>query len=195
MKKAVSVMLCLCAVMTFLLSTAAASSFPDVPDDAPYAEAAEYLNDAGIMQGDTKGNFNPHQTITRAQMAAIVCRILEETNTVEANSIIFSDVSKSHWANNYIMLASQLGIVNGYSDKTFKPENNVTYEQSVAMVVRAIGRTGRIQIPENYPDGFLQTALDNHWLDGISSEKGEFLSRADIAMLIYNYYINTATIM
>lgn len=71
------------------------SVFPDVADDAPYAEAAEYLNDVGIMQGDEKGNFNPDKTVTRAEMAALICRMLGETeNLAKANT--FTDVPVSH---------------------------------------------------------------------------------------------------
>ena len=160
--------------------TMAASVFPDVDEYVYYAEAVEFVNDAGIMCGDDKGNFNPNKTVTRAEMATIVCRMLDETE-----NLTISNITK----------AAEFSIVSGYGNGKFGPNDPVTYEQAVTMVVRAVGRTGQIQVPTNYPDGFLQTALDNDWLDGISSEKGEFLSRADIAVLIYNYYMNTATIM
>lgn len=172
----------------------AASVFPDVDEYVYYAEAVEFVNDAGIMCGDDKGNFNPNKTVTRAEMATIVCRMLDETENLTISNT-FSDVPNTHWANKYITKAAEFSIVSGYGNGKFGPNDPVTYEQAVTMVVRAVGRTGQIQVPTNYPDGFLQTALDNDWLDGISSEKGEFLSRADIAVLIYNYYMNTATIM
>lgn len=172
----------------------AASLFPDVDEYVCYAEAVELVNDAGIMCGDDKGNFSPNKTVTRAEMATIVCRMLDETENL-AISNTFTDVPNTHWANKYIVKAAELSIVNGYGNGKFGPNDPVTYEQAVTMVVRAVGRTGRIQVPTNYPDDFLQIALDNDWLDGISAEKGEFLSRADIAVLIYNYYMNTATIM
>ena len=54
----------------------AASIFPDVDQNAVYAEAVEYLNGIEVMQGDEKGNFNPDKIVSRAEMAVILHRVL-----------------------------------------------------------------------------------------------------------------------
>ena len=53
-----------------------ALEFSDVAEDADYAAAVDYISDLGIMVGDGTGRFNPDKTVTRAEMAATVCRML-----------------------------------------------------------------------------------------------------------------------
>lgn len=169
-----------------LTSTALATSFPDVDESAVYADAAEYLNEIGVMQGDTQGNFNPNQTVTRAQMAAIICRTLGEAENLITDGTRFTDVPASYWANGYIARAAELGIISGYQDGTFKPGNTVTYEQAITMVIRAANGDGEAQEIGGYPDGYITLALNFGLLNRIQGKIGDSLSRANVAILIYN---------
>lgn len=166
----------------------AAPSFPDVDEYAEHAAAVEYVSEWGIMVGDEKGNFNPYNTVTRAEMATIICRVLDETeNLIEDNSL-FIDVPTSHWANKYIVKAASLGIVSGYGNQKYGPSDNVTYEQAVTMIVRAIGKQSEASERGGYPDGFLAIAEEDGLLNGVFSANGEYLSRADIATILFNHY-------
>lgn len=49
-------------------------------------------------------------------------------------SFAFSDVAEKHWAKDYIDAAQKIGIINGYGDGTFKPENEVTAGEFIKMV-------------------------------------------------------------
>ena len=60
----------------------AGTSFPDVPDTAPYAEAASLMKGYGVFNGDANGNFNPNAGITRAEFAAVVCRTVGGENEI-----------------------------------------------------------------------------------------------------------------
>lgn len=174
-------------LLAFMLAVPARadSSFPDVDGDAPYAEAVEYLNDIGIMQGDEKGNFNPDKAVTRAEMAAIVCRMLGITEDLPMSSA-FSDVPASHWANQYVGIAAELGIVGGYGNGKFGPSDLVTYEQAVTMVIRAVGGEPEAVDVGGYPDGYISVADENGLLNGVSARKGDPMSRADVAVILYN---------
>lgn len=97
---------------TLICPVFAAPLFPDVDENAEYAEAVAYLKDVGIMRGDDKGNFNPNKTVTRAEMATIVCNMLGETEGLTVSEA-FSDVPTTHWANKYIAKAEELGIISG----------------------------------------------------------------------------------
>lgn len=173
--------------ITLLSCPAFAMSFPDVDDYLDYAAAIDYVSELGIMVGDDQGNFNPYKTVTRAEMATIVCRMLDETENLPS-STVFTDVPVGHWANAYIGRAAELGIVSGYGGGKFGPSDSVTYEQAVTMVVRAIGESDVAIKYGGYPDGFLAVAKEKSLLGEILAEKGELLSRADIAVLLYNYY-------
>lgn len=167
----------------------AASTFPDVDEHTEYTEAVEYLNEIGIMVGDDNGNFNPNKTVTRAEMAAIVCRVLGETENLSVSSA-FSDVPVSHWANGYIGKAATLGIVSGYGNGFFGPSDGITYEQAVTMLVRAVGSNEEALAAGGYPDGFLSVAQSKGFLSGLNIQKGVPLSRAYVAMILLNYFNN-----
>lgn len=170
-----------------LVCPAFAASFPDVDDTAEYAEAVELINELGIMTGDEKGNFNPDKTVTRAEMAAIVCRMLGETEGL-TTSEEFTDVPTGHWANAYISKAAELGIVNGDGNGHFMPSDSVTYEQAVTMVVRAAGWDENVDALGGYPEGYLFIAEGYQLISGITTKKGETLTRAHIAIMLFNYY-------
>ena len=61
--------------------------------------------------------------------------ILSFVFTAVASAVVFTDISK-HWAKNYIERAAENGLVTGYDDKTFKPDNNVTVLESLVMMSR-----------------------------------------------------------
>ncbi len=173
-------------ICALLSGTALASSFPDVPDDAAYVEAVEYLNSAGIMVGDKNGNFNPDGYVTRAQMTAVICRMLGETENLGTNGDRFTDVPASYWANGYIIKAAELEVVNGYQDGAFKPDNTVTYEQAITMVVRAMNMNELAIAAGGYPNGYVSTADEQGFLKGIQNLSGEPLKRATVAQILYN---------
>lgn len=171
--------------MVLLACPVSAMSFPDVDDYLDYAVAVDYVSDLGIMVGDDKGNFNPYKTVTRAEMATIICRMLDVTENLPS-STAFTDVPAGHWANAYVGKAAELGIVNGYGNGKFGPSDNVTYEQAVTMIIRAIGGENEAAKSGGYPDGFISLAETYGFTENVSAKKSEALSRADIAVILYN---------
>lgn len=171
-----------------LTCPALATSFPDVDDYLDYAVAVDYVSELGIMVGDNQGNFNPNKTVTRAEMATIICRMLGETENLPS-STAFTDVPTGHWANAYVGKAAELGIVNGYGGGKFGPSDPVTYEQAVTMIVRAIGDGEVATEHGGYPTGFLAVAKERGLVENIQVASGEAISRSDIAMILFNYYV------
>lgn len=171
-----------------------AGAFADVSAGSPHAQAAEYVQQVGLMVGDEKGNFNPDLPVTRAEMAVILCRMLGKTEDLSVSNR-FPDVAESHWANAYIGKVAELGIVNGYGSGMFGPGDHVSYEQAVTMVIRAVGAGEEAALRGGYPDGFLQTASNMGLLNSIQSAKGEDLNRANVALLLYNYGKNYGAVV
>jgi len=116
-----------------LATTGADGSFSDT--NGHWADAyIRALHRAGIVNGTGKGAFNPDQEITRAEMAAILARIL---NMSAANGTKFSDIN-GNWAADYINQLSQAGIVDGVGNGKFAPNATATREQSVAIIMRML---------------------------------------------------------
>ena len=178
--------LALVVVFAMMLSTVAfAGSFPDVADDADYASAIETLAAMGFFKGDDNGNFNPDATITRAEYAVIVCRLLgiEGSATGKCN---FTDAA-DHWATGYIKMANQYGIVKGYGDGNFGPDDAVKYEEAVKMLVCALGYEPMATSKGGYPTGYIAVASQIGLLDGVSgATQGTGAARNIVATMTYN---------
>jgi len=188
MKKAKQMVAALLAAV-LLLGTAANAAiynyFPDVTTDAQYAEAVDYLAGIGIFTGDDEGNFNPDKTITRAEFATIMVRMMgEEDRAKKVRTSSFTDVLSNHWACGYITVAVELGLVNGYGDGKYGPGDTLTYEQAVKVLICTMGYEEIAQSLGGWPQGYMTIANDIGILQGTSSSLGA--PRSVVAMLTYN---------
>lgn len=181
--KTLKKILAMTLAFAMLMSVVAYAGYNDVDIDADYAGAVELLSALEIFVGDDLGNFNPNKTITRAEMAAIMCRAkgLEGAATSSKGSTKFYDVPASHWASGYINVANQNGIIAGYGDGNFGPDDTVTYNQAVRMVVSALGFDPMASGKGGWPTGYLVVANTYGITEGVSDA-----TRADIAVLVYN---------
>ena len=102
----------------------------------------DLLSAKEIVGGYADGSFRPDHSITRAEFSKIIITSLnlaEEANNLLNIPSTFRDVSPSHWARGYIELAYEFGIINGYDDRTFRPENPIRRDELTTMIVRALG--------------------------------------------------------
>ena len=130
------------------------NDYTDVDADAWYNNAVSTLSNAGILNGYEDGTFQPDGNITRAEFATITARFFEATYDGED---LFSDIA-GHWAADYINQAANAGIVDGYPDGTFRPQQNITRAEAMTMVNRTIDRHPDA---EHFLDGMI-TWSDNH---------------------------------
>ena len=112
------------------------NDYTDVPADAWYNSAVSTLSNAGILDGYEDGTFRPDGNITRAEFATITARFLEASYD---GGNRFPDID-GHWAAEYINEAANAGIVDGYEDGTFRPQQNITRAEAVTMVNRTVDR-------------------------------------------------------
>ncbi|MBU7008349.1 S-layer homology domain-containing protein [Phosphitispora fastidiosa] len=99
----------------------------------------EAVNDMGsrlVISGYEDGTFKPGKDITRAEFAAIVVNALGLREP--AKEITFSDIKEDSWYYGKVSLAYEYGIVSGYTDGSFKPDKNITREEAMAMVAKAM---------------------------------------------------------
>ena len=161
--------------------------FPDVPNDADYLEAVMYLAGAGIITGDGNGNFNPDAAITRAEVSAIVCRLMGEGDAASYISRqLYQDVDSTNWAAGYIAKATELGVFNGDGTGNFRPTDNVTYEQVIKILVCACGYESEAQALGGWPNGYIAVAKDLGITNGLSFRQTANAPRSAVAMLTYH---------
>ncbi len=179
--------LALVMVFAMVVSTGAFAAVPNDVKGTDYVEAASVLGVLNIMNGDA-GGFRPNDTITRAEFAAVVARSLdlEDAAKVSGGSTEYTDVPSTHWAAGYINLASDMGIINGYGNGEFGPEDTVKYEQAITMIVRALGYEPAAEDKGGYPVGYLVIASNEGITDDVDAVSGTPAIRGDVAQMIYN---------
>lgn len=99
----------------------------------------------GIMAGYGPGVFAPNDPVTRAQFATFLARALD----LPAGESNFTDVSESYILRDGISRAASAGLVSGYPDNIFKPEERITREQMAALIDRSLDYKGIEKTPMN----------------------------------------------
>lgn len=99
--------------------------------------AKEYIEQLvlkGAVSGYPNGYFRPDKNITRAEFVSIISKAF---NLKDKKGIVYSD-TQNHWAKEYIDMAATRGIVNGYNEKSFGPNDFITREQMAVIISRII---------------------------------------------------------
>ncbi len=141
LKKALSLVLVLAMVLSLGVTAFAADSktFSDY-DKVTNKEAVSVMSTLGIISGRDNGTYDPTATFNRAEAATIITRmLLGETvaNALPVAATEFNDVPASHWASKYVAYCASEGIINGYGDGKFGPNDTLTATQWALMLLKA----------------------------------------------------------
>lgn len=152
--------------------------------------AVDRISYLGIVNGTSSTTYAPNKTVTRAELSKMIVNVLGSVANSN-NGKNFSDI-QNHWGKDFIIQASNMGILNGYSDGTFKPDKEVPYAEAITIIVRALGYNN------------LENSNSTNWYDNyilkmkeinLDSELGkfnaeDFANRGDIAILVWNMIAN-----
>lgn len=120
-----------------------AQSFQDVASDAWYAGEVGVAASLGLVQGKEPGRFAPDASISRAEIAVMIARMMNIVSPSEAKNQgdepLFTDANLiPQWAAAQTALLAERGIINGYQDGTFAPIAQATRAEVVVMLQRAL---------------------------------------------------------
>ena len=113
--------------------------FTDVPDDAWYADDIRISYKAGCLRGTSATTASPNAPVTREQAVALVGRSLRLKNTPGSTQDYRDENRISTWARGVIHQATDMGIINGYPDGTFRPQEPISRGQAATVLSNAIG--------------------------------------------------------
>ena len=131
------------------------NNFSDVSADKWYNNAVSTLCHMGVLGGYSDGTFRPNAPITRAEFAKIAVSFSQANGSAVYS--YFTDVKTTDWFAPYVTAAKDSGLIEGYSDGSFKPENRITRAEACTIVNRVLGRkpsknhmkiSGRIDWPD-----------------------------------------------
>lgn len=199
MKKQFSLFVAVVMLMTALFSAVSVKAdFSDVAADYRYKDAITTLSKLNVINGYENGTFEPEKDITRAEFTKIIVYMLGYGDLTEPITQ-FNDVSADHWANPNIKVAYDLGIINGFDEVTFKPDEPVTYEQALKMLVCTLGYQSLAEQSGGYPQGYISQAAALSLTDGVADTAfTDNASRGVVTQIMYNalevaMYEQTAT--
>lgn len=185
------------------VETEQAEQTPPVQEELPYA--VRRMMALEIMEGYEDGLFHPDDALTRAQMAQILCTVLNvepvngawydafysdeqvelgETEAPAADAGSFLDVPSDHWASGVIETVCQYGIMVGDGAGNFEPDREMLYEEAVKIMIIILGYRLPSQMAGGYPQGYIATARDLGLLRELSGTAGKSITRLDLAHML-----------
>ncbi|MGN1097673.1 MAG: S-layer homology domain-containing protein, partial [Clostridia bacterium] len=91
-----------------------------------------------------------------------------------------------HPAEAVVAYARSMGITDGYEDGYFYPDDPVTYEQAIKMIIGALGYDYYATADGGYPSGYLKVANNLKLTSGVGLTVGSYITRGDVAKIVYN---------
>ena len=151
-----------------------------------YENAVNTLLSLGVVNGFDDNTFKSDENVTRAQFAKMLVESTKLEPTDGSGTLNFSDVPESHWAYNYIKIAVQNNVINGYPEGLFKPDNTVTYVEAMAMILRAM-KLEASMLDKSWPSAYINEAKKVGLLDSVDYSFPEIeVNRGETAISLYN---------
>ena len=177
---------------------AAKTTYQDVDEGAWYAAAVAFCQQHELMEGASSGSFEPDGLLTRGVLAEALYRLAGSPAPEGEEEAPFTDVGAEHPNVAAIRWAKASGVVSGYEDGSFGPEDPITREQIAALLWNDRGReepgaaapyTDRAEVSD-WAAGAVEWAYGVRLMQG--TPEGAFLpqsntSRAQGAAVIMNY--------
>ena len=216
-KRVFSFLLAVCTVLSLTMTSCAAQEVPeedanpspvsavsqdlpftDIPADAWYADAVQYCYENGIFAGTSDTAFSPDTTLSRAMLATTFYRMAGSPSLEEENlGYPFSDVPGDSWYADGVYWARMEGVVGGYGNNAFGPDDPVTREQAMTILWRYAGSptasSGTFSDSADLADWAVSAAgwaqamgLLTGWADS-SLQPQTPLTRAEAAVLLARY--------
>ena len=129
--------------------------FDDVKTGDWFYNAVAFLDTSGYFARNKSNTYKPNEPITRAEFVELA----NIASTLNGNAAVsFSDVPEDHFYYDSIIAAAGSGLVNGYEDGTFRPDNTITRAEVVTVINRLLG----LKVSERTVS---LTHLDNEFVD------------------------------
>ena len=169
------------------------SSYGDVSVDNVNLEAIEEMKTKNIMVGYEDGTFKPEKLVTRAEFVKMLVEHSGGTDSI-ADGVLtgFSDVDDvDHWAKKYIYVGVNKGYLLGMGDGLFMPDETITYEQALKILVCYVGKevAAKAKVSVNtplWPTAYVLTGEQLELNKKTTLSLGETVNRASIAQLTSN---------
>ena len=148
--------------------------------------------DRGLITGDADtGNLRLMDPINRAEVAKMVVMSQGKEEIAKSLKMLqspFIDMDSNNWANGYVNVAAIEGIIAGYPEGTFIPDNDITYAEVITIMVRVLGGLDEPDDPTvSWEIPFIKKAMEIGILDEIEIiDYTEKAIREKVFEIVYN---------
>ncbi|MGF0095790.1 S-layer homology domain-containing protein [Peptoniphilus sp. SGI.035] len=181
------------------VSNVFAYSLPKIADAKNVEEKIELLQKDKYIAGYEDNKLHLDRTLTRAELTKLVVYMLKEEDKAKAlneKENPFKDVKKDFWANGIISLGTELknnkevALIAGYPDKTFKPNDKITYSEAmkILVVLKKADLDKKMVESAKWPTSWIDWAREEKILTDEITEKdfNKEIPRKDAFILVYN---------
>jgi len=165
-------------------TTTNVSVFTDISASHNYYPAISWAKNSSVLQGYPDGTFKPDRKVNRAEFLKIVLEAKGVSVATSSTSSGFSDVDENAWYAPYVRYAKEQGIVQGYPNGMFKPEQAVNFAEALKMAYNALGITTN-EIGSDWYERFLQHAKLNSVLFTSDARVSEDMNRKDVVWIVW----------
>lgn len=140
LKRNLAFVLALVMALSLTVSAASVKDYKDA-NDITFVEAVDTLTALGILEGED-GVFNPTNTLTREQGAKIIAYLMlgqKAADNLTTATAPFNDVAANRWSAGYVRYCADKGIIGGYGNGNFGPNDQLTATQFAKMLLCAVG--------------------------------------------------------
>lgn len=190
MRKRIMIIICTIVILCVGSVVSAASSLKDIKN-TKYEDSVDTLITLGLVSGYPEDNtYRPEKAVTRAEMAKLMVVALGQEGNVTAagnKTTKFKDM-KGHWAYAYVNLASELGVINGYPNGNFGPNNTVSYAEATAMILRALDYESVVaKSTEAWPNNYINQAKKLSLYSSVGTvNSNDGAKRGNVAIMLWN---------
>ena len=192
LKRALSLALAAVMVLGMMVVGAGAASYDDFSDkdEIVNTEAVSTLTALNVINGKDDGSYDPTGIITRAEMAKLICVVLNggsDPSLGSTSTHTYTD-TVGHWAEAYIEYCTQLGIVAGDGAGKFNPNNTVTATEAAKMLLVAMGYDASFEgmVGANWAVATNVVANTKGLYSGLALDVDAGLTRDNAAQMMYN---------
>lgn len=148
--------------------------------------AGNQLKQIGILKGYSDGTLKLENSISRAEVATIMVRVRGyEDKSIKLDNKLFTDLPSTNWAYLNIQNAYKLKIIQGYPDSSFKPLNNISYAEVIAIMVNTLGYKDKVV--GTWPDNYIKKAKELGVIPGNANvDTKKIITRGEMALIVWD---------